>query len=193
MYRICLAFSTLLTAAILIGCGAASAPTGVPTITGVSPASAMAGSQEAKIVVSAVDSSSSATVLVNGSPRVTTYLNNGQLASVLTSVDLAQPGTLQISVARNTLDGAPLTSIAQPRNSMNFVVTPAALRILTTSVPAALVKAPYSVALDAQGGVAPYTWKVAFGQLPGGLSLAASSGVISGVPTQTGQFSFRSR
>jgi hypothetical protein len=190
MYRICLAFSTLSTAAMIIGCAGASAPGVVPAITGVSPASAVAGSQEVKILVSAADSSNSATVLVNGSPRITTYLNNGQLASVLTSADLAQPKTLQISVAMNSLDGAQSTSITQSRNVINFVVTPAALRILTTSVPAALVKAPYSVALDAQGGVAPYTWKVASGQLPAGLSLAASSGVISGIPTQTGQFSF---
>ena len=76
---------------------------------------------------------------------------------------------------------------------VNFVVAPAPLKILTTSVPTALVKAPYSVTLDAQGGIAPYTWKVASGQLPGGLSLAASSGMISGVPTQTGQFFFLSR
>src|ERR1700683_1169899 len=190
MYRICLDFSALLTAAMIIGCAGASAPRGVPTITGVSPVSAVAGSQEAKIVVSAADSSNSATVLVNGTPRVTTYLNSGQLASVLTSADLAQPRTLQISVAINSFDGAQSTSITQSKNAINFVVTPAALKILTTSVPAALVKAPYSVALDAQGGIAPYTWKVASGQLPGGLSLAASSGVICGIPTHTGQFSF---
>ena len=175
---------------MIVGCAAASAPRGVPTITGVSPASAVAGSQEAKILVSAADSSNNATVLVNGSPRITTYLYNGQLASVLTSADLAQPRTLQISVAMNSLNGAQSTLTTQSRNVLDFVVTPATLKILTTSVPAALVKAPYSVALDAQGGVAPYTWKVASGQLPGGLSLAASSGVISGTPTQTGQFSF---
>jgi hypothetical protein len=189
-YRVCPVFSTLLTAAMIVGCAAASAPRAVPTITGVSPASAVAGSQEVKILVSAADSGNNATVLVDGSPRITTYLNNGQLASVLTSADLAQPKTLQISIAMNSLDGAQSTSIAQSRNVISFVVTPAALRILTTSVPAALVKAPYSVALDVQGGVAPYTWKVVSGQLPGGLSLAASSGVISGIPAQTGQFSF---
>ena len=84
----------------------ASAPRGVPTITGVSPASAVAGSQEAKITVSAADSSNGATVLVNGSPRITTYLNKGQLASVLTSADLAQPRTLRISVAMSTYGDA---------------------------------------------------------------------------------------
>jgi hypothetical protein len=189
-YRICPVFSTLLTATMIVGCAAASAPRGVPTITSVSPASAVAGSQEAKILVSAADFSNSATVLVNGSPRVTNHLNNGQLASMLTSTDLAQPGTLQISIAMNSLDSSQSTSIAQSRNSISFVVTPAALRILTTSVPAAVVKVPYSVALSAQGGVAPYTWKVAAGTLPSGLSLAASSGVISGIPMEAGQFSF---
>jgi Putative Ig domain len=189
-YRIFSFFSTLLTAATIIGCAGFSAPNQIPTITGVSPTSAVAGSEQAKITVFAPGSSDSATVLVNGTPRVTTILNNGQLASVLTSVDLAQPRTLQISVAMNSVNGGQSRSIIESRSAVNFVVSPAALRIVTTSVPAAVVQAPYSVTLNAQGGVAPYAWKVVSGQLPRGLSLAATSGVISGTPTQSGRFAF---
>jgi hypothetical protein len=189
-YQIFSVFSALLTAATIIGCAGLSAPTGIPTITSVSPTSAVAGSQQAKITVLAPGSSDSATVLVDGTPRVTTSLNNGQLASVLTSADLAQPRTLQISVAMNSVNGGQSRSIIESRNAVNFVVSPAVLRIVTTSVPAAVVQAPYSVTLDAQGGVAPYAWKVVSGQLPRGLGLAAASGVISGTPTQTGQFAF---
>jgi hypothetical protein len=189
-YRIFSFFSTLLTAATIIGCAGFSAPTQIPTITGVSPTSAVAGSQEAKITVFAPLSSNSATVLVNGTPRVTTILNNGQLASVLTSADLAQPRTLQISVAMNSANGGQSRSIIESKNAVNFVVSPAALKIVTTSVPAAVVQAPYSVTLDAQGGVGPYAWKMVSGQLPRGLSLAVASGVISGTPTQSGQFAF---
>src|SRR4029077_21285739 len=45
------------------------------------------------------------------------------------------------------------------------------------------------VTLSATGGVAPYTWTVAVGALPGGVALS-SDGVISGTPTQNGLFSF---
>jgi hypothetical protein len=41
----------------------------------------------------------------------------------------------------------------------------------------------YSATLAASGGTAPYTWSVGSGTLPAGLSLSASSGVISGTPT----------
>ena len=45
------------------------------------------------------------------------------------------------------------------------------------------------VALSATGGVAPYTWTVAAGALPGGLTLGGD-GTVSGNPTTAGDFSF---
>jgi large repetitive protein len=45
------------------------------------------------------------------------------------------------------------------------------------------------VTLSAAGGVAPYTWSVSVGALPGGLTLS-SGGVVSGTPTQNGYFTF---
>lgn len=50
------------------------------------------------------------------------------------------------------------------------------------SPPNASVGVPYAFALSASGGQAPYTWSLAQGSLPPGLTLA-SDGVISGVPT----------
>jgi hypothetical protein len=46
-----------------------------------------------------------------------------------------------------------------------------------------------SVALSASGGVAPYTWNVSSGALPGGLALG-NDGSIGGSPTTAGTFSF---
>ncbi|HXN78080.1 MAG TPA: putative Ig domain-containing protein [Candidatus Dormibacteraeota bacterium] len=45
------------------------------------------------------------------------------------------------------------------------------------------------VTLSATGGLAPYTWSVSVGALPGGLVLSPD-GVISGTPTQNGFFAF---
>ena len=56
-------------------------------------------------------------------------------------------------------------------------------------LPAGTVGTAYSVTLQASGGTAPYTWSVASGSLPAGLSLGASTGVISGVPNTGGAFS----
>jgi hypothetical protein len=55
----------------------------------------------------------------------------------------------------------------------------------------ALVGSSYSVQLSASGG-GTQTWSVAEGSLPGGLQLS-SSGLISGTPTATGDFSFKVR
>ncbi|GAA0833223.1 fibronectin type III domain-containing protein [Streptosporangium amethystogenes subsp. fukuiense] len=52
--------------------------------------------------------------------------------------------------------------------------------------PAGQVGVSYSVPLTVSGGVTPYTWSVSAGSLPPGLTLNASTGVLSGTPTTTG-------
>ena len=65
-------------------------------------------------------------------------------------------------------------------------VTP--LSITTSSLPSGTQNVGYSTALAATGGKTLYTWSITSGSLPTGLSLAASSGTISGTPTQSGTF-----
>ena len=50
--------------------------------------------------------------------------------------------------------------------------------------------ASYSQTLTASGGMASYSFNVSSGMLPTGLSLDAGTGVIGGVPTDVGSFSF---
>lgn len=58
-------------------------------------------------------------------------------------------------------------------------LTPPPLMITTTSAPSTTVGTAYSATLQASGGVPPYSWSIASGSLPEGLSLS-SSGTISG-------------
>lgn len=61
--------------------------------------------------------------------------------------------------------------------------TPAqSLSVATKTLPAGQVGNAYAVTLAASGGTAPYTWSLASGALPSGLSLS-STGAISGTPT----------
>ena len=65
----------------------------------------------------------------------------------------------------------------------------APLGVVTTSLPNANVGVSYSSTLSASGGNGPYTWAVASGSLPSGLSLA-SNGAITGTPASVGTSNF---
>lgn len=60
---------------------------------------------------------------------------------------------------------------------------PAPVRVTTTALPAGQVGNPYTATLAASGGTTPYTWAVASGTLPAGLSINAASGALAGFPT----------
>ena len=59
----------------------------------------------------------------------------------------------------------------------------ATLAVTTTSLPNAAPTVAYSQTLMATGGDGSYTWSLTVGSLPTGLSLNASTGLISGTPT----------
>ncbi|MEA5115933.1 MAG: Ig-like domain-containing protein [Geobacteraceae bacterium] len=61
--------------------------------------------------------------------------------------------------------------------------------ITTASLVSATVGKAYSAGLTASGGVSPYTWSLAAGVLPPGLSLNGTTGAISGTPTSSGTYS----
>ncbi|GEM_PF-2853688 len=61
--------------------------------------------------------------------------------------------------------------------------TSGTLRITTDNLPAGRVGASYSATLEAEGGRPPYTWSVASGTLPDGLTFDTDTGEILGTPT----------
>ena len=63
------------------------------------------------------------------------------------------------------------------------------LNLVTSSLPDGNLNASYNTILEADGGVTPYSWSVYSGTLPSGLSLGSQDGIISGTPTQSGDFS----
>ena len=62
--------------------------------------------------------------------------------------------------------------------------------ITPTSPPNGEINVFYELTLRATGGSPPYTWVVVSGNLPDGLSLNSSTGVISGEPVTEGMFNF---
>jgi hypothetical protein len=63
------------------------------------------------------------------------------------------------------------------------------LVVRTTSLPRAYLKQQYETHLEARGGITPLRWEITEGTAPAGIVLA-KDGVLSGIPTETGEFRF---
>jgi sugar lactone lactonase YvrE len=122
---------------------------------------------------------------VSVSGLITTIAGNGTQGysgdnGPATNAQLNQPWGIAV-------DGSGNVFVSDIGNQSVRVLNPVAasqLSILTTSLPSGTVGMPYAQALSATGGTSPYTWSVAIGSLPSGLTLSPS-GSISGTPTGT--------
>lgn len=82
------------------------------------------------------------------------------------------------------------TTAAQVTTSTSGGGGAGALAISTQSVPNGTVNQSYTASITASGGYTPYSWSLASGNLPAGLTLNSSTGAITGIPTSAGTFSF---
>ena len=73
--------------------------------------------------------------------------------------------------------------------ALSITVDVAPLSITTAALPGGDTTRAYSQTLAASGGTEPYTWSLSAGALPDGLALSVA-GVISGMPTAVGTFTF---
>jgi hypothetical protein len=129
-----------------------------------------------------------------GTEPYTWSITNGALPSGLTLT----PATGAISGKATASSTTSLTfqvadsSITPQTQSvtLSLVIAPTAITITSSTLSSGTNGSSYSGLLQASGGTTPYTWSVTAGSLPAGLSLAPSSGLISGTPTATGTSNF---
>jgi hypothetical protein len=110
------------------------------------------------------------------------------------------PTGLTLNASSGLISGTPSTPVsatpltfkvtdsgspAQTATTTNLTLTiaPATLTITTASLASGQVNVTYSLTLAATGGTGTYTWQLTAGTLPAGLSLNATTGLISGTPT----------
>ena len=108
--------------------------------------------------------------------RTTTFVSSSQLTAAIPATDIATAGTASVTVVNPG---------GTASNALTFTISASNVLTITTGspLPQGTVASAYSQTLAASGGTPPYSWSISAGSLPSGLSLNASTGVISGTPT----------
>ncbi len=133
-----------------------------------------------------------ALTVTGGTPPYTWSVASGSLPA-----GLSLTGSGVITGVPTTFENANVTvQVIDSRNlpgaaafSLSIVDPTAPPAITSTSLAVGVVGRAYSQPLTATGGVPPYTWVLASGSLPNGLSLG-EDGVISGTPAAAGAATF---
>ncbi len=131
----------------------------------------------------------STTLVATGGSEVYTWkLSSGTLPSGLTltsaGVVSGTPGT----TGTFTFGVAVSDGVASVSKTVSLAIA-SAVTVTTASLASGVLGTAYAATLTATGGSASYTWSIASGALPSGLSLS-STGAFSGAPTAAGTFSF---
>jgi len=107
---------------------------GVPTVTSLSPASAVAGSAAFTLTVNGTGFTSAAVVRWNGADRTTTFVSGTQLRAAVPAADVAAAGTAQVTVFLPPPGGG--TSSAATFTITSVAPPPPTLTVNQTTVPA---------------------------------------------------------
>ncbi len=153
-------------------------PSLTPEITQLTPSSAPSGSSDLTMGVNGRNFVSGARVHWNGTPLTTAYTSSTQLSATVPAALLTTNSVAGIAV-RNP-DGKTSAAVL-------FAIGDALRITSSAALPVAVTGAPYEFAFTAAGGARPYRWRIASGNLPPGLTLA-TGGLLSGSPTQSGEF-----
>jgi len=152
----------------------------------VGPAQIMDAGQTTTVTASIVNDTTpgGATFSVTGGGTLSAPTTTMSGSTEKVSVTYTAPTTATIATVT-------ATSVHTPAQSYSVVITVhAALAITTTSFPTGSTGTIYDVTPAATGGTGTFTWSVASGALPAGLSLNAANGEVSGAPTAAGTSTF---
>ena len=106
-------------------------PNPVPTITGLSPATAVAGSGDFTLTVNGTNFVSSSTATFNGISRTVAYVSATQLTVAVLAADIAAAGSYNVAVTNPTPGGG--TTAASTASTFTVTAAPATTTLLQYS------------------------------------------------------------
>jgi hypothetical protein len=142
-------------------------------------------------------------VVISGNFNVQLSAKGGTAPYVWAMANGAIPTGVSLNTTTGVLSGTAtavgnFTFVAQVTDSQahaaqqvfTVTVNPLPLEIAISAMSSVVRGTTFNGQATATGGVQPYTWSVAAGALPAGISLNATSGAISGAPALIGNFAF---
>lgn len=146
----------------------------------ITPTSASVAASHTQQFTASVTGTTNTSVTWSLNPAVGSISSSG-LYTAPASISNNTPVTITAASAADSTKTASAT--------VSLTATAAPVAISTSVMPNGTVGVAYSVALQATGGTTPYTWSIASGNLPAGLTLS-TTGTASGVPTTAGSSTF---
>src|SRR4029077_896279 len=163
----------------VVGCGATSGGmtftiSAAPAISSLSPTCASAGDIQFTLTVNGINFVSTSIVNWNGAALTTTFVSSTQLTATVAASRIANPGTASITV---------VSPCGGTSNAVTFPIddAPSITSSLTAS---ATVGTPFSYQITANNNPVSYNAT----DLPAGLTVDTTTGIISGTTTATGTF-----
>ena len=139
---------------------------------------------------------------MEGTPYSEMIMTSGGGSPTFMIVSGNLPPGLSLNSSNGTISGTPTANgtfsfTVQATNSCGNMATQPlsisicpAISITTTTLPGGTAGTFYTATIMTMNGVPPLNFSIASGSLPSGLTINATSGVISGTSTEAGTFSF---
>ncbi|MEP7366680.1 MAG: putative Ig domain-containing protein [Acidobacteriota bacterium] len=174
-------------------CSLITAPGGGSTfaLSSINPNQAVQGAPALTITLLGSGFNSNSVVVwnfgtVNQLALTTTFIDPGTVRAAVPASLLTSSGSFPVAVRRTILTSPDFT------NSLPFSVTGGLSIKSPCPLPSAAQQVAYRYVLTAEGGVVPYSWSIAAGSLPQGITLNGN-GEIAGSATAAGQSTFTLR